>query len=130
VLSNDQAWFKAKQGDLEAIYVLGMCHLHGVQQDKSTKSAASWLSKAASGGHVGAQFQIGLMWLEGKGVTRQDDNEATKWLQKAAAESHPEALFNMGVLSLDGRGMPKSGKEAASYFKQAAQLGNKEVNGN
>ena len=108
-------------------YVLGMCHLHGVQQDKSAKLAASWLSKAATAGHVAAQYHLGLLWLEGKGVTRQDETEASKWLSKAAAENHPEALFNMGVLCLNGTGMPQSGKEAANYFRQAAQLGNKEV---
>ena len=87
-MAPNQAWFKAKQGHLEAQYVLGMCHLHGVQQDKSTKSAASWLSKAANSGHIAAQFQIGLLWLEGKGVTQQDETEATKWLQRAAAAGH------------------------------------------
>ena len=126
-MAPNQAWFKAKQGDLEAQYVLGMCHLHGVQQDKSSKSAASWLSQAANGGHVCAQFQIALLWLAGTGVTRQDDSEATQWLQKAAAENHPEALYNMGVLCLNGTGMPQSGKEAAKYFHKAAQLGNREA---
>jgi len=122
-----QAWFKAKQGDLDSQYVLGMCHLHGVQQDKSTKQAASWLSKAATGGHLDAQFRLGLLWLEGKGVTRQDDTEATKWLERAAAANHPDAIFNLGVLCISGTGMPQSGREAAKYFLQAAQLGNREA---
>ena len=126
-MAPNQAWFKAKQGDLEAQYVLGMCHLHGVQQDKSTKSAASWLSKAANSGHVAAQFHIGLLWLEGKGVTQQDETEATKWLQRAASAGHPEALYNMGVLCLNGTGMPQSGKEAAHFFFEAAKLGNSEA---
>jgi len=105
-----------------------MCHLYGVQQDKSSKSAASWLSKAATGGHVDAQFHLGLLWLEGKGVTRQDDTEATKWLKRAADANHPDAIFNLGVLCISGTGdMPKSGREAARYFQQAAQLGNKEA---
>ena len=126
-MAPNQAWFLAKQGNLEAQYVLGMCHLHGVQQEKSSKSAASWLAKAAAAGHVAAQFHIGLLWLEGKGVVRQDDTEAVKWLQKAAKEKHPEAMFNMGVLSLRGTGMPQSAREAANFFLQAAKLGNREA---
>ena len=52
--------------------------------------AAVWFYKAAEQGHATSQFNLGLMYLEGKGV-QQDKAEATSWLEKASAQGHVEA---------------------------------------
>ncbi len=52
--------------------------------------AAVWFYQAAEQGHATSQFNLGLMFLEGKGVP-QDKTAATSWLEKASAQGHVEA---------------------------------------
>jgi TPR repeat protein len=47
--------------------------------------AAVWFYEAAEQGHATSQFNLGLMFLEGKGVP-QDKTAATSWLEKASAQ--------------------------------------------
>ena len=49
-----------------------------------------WFYEAAEQGHATSQFNLGLMFLEGKGVP-QDKTAATSWLEKASAQGHVEA---------------------------------------
>ena len=53
-------------------------------------SAAKVCRKEAEQGVPLAQYTLGLLYLEGKGVP-QDKAEAVKWLRKAAAQGHAEA---------------------------------------
>jgi TPR repeat protein len=52
--------------------------------------AVKWYRLAADHGDVNAQFALGKMYGQGKGV-RQDHAEAVKWLRKAAAQGHAMA---------------------------------------
>jgi len=48
--------------------------------------AARWYRKAADQGDAGAQFDLGLMYCRGQGVT-QDYAEAHMWLSLAASRA-------------------------------------------
>ncbi len=58
----------------------------------------------AEQGNALAQFNLGLMYMEGKGVP-QDDAEAVKWYRKAAEQGVTEAQYNLGLMYDDGRGV-------------------------
>ena len=58
---------------------------HGVHQ--SDKEAVTWYRKAADQGHVNAQFNLGVKYVNGQGVPKSD-KEALKWYQKAANQGH------------------------------------------
>ena len=47
------------------------------------KLAVKWYKKAAEKGHDQAQFSIGQMYYEGRGV-KKDYKEAARWFNKAA----------------------------------------------
>jgi TPR repeat protein len=49
---------------------------------------------AARQGHAIAQFTLGVMYRNGRGVS-QDNTEAAKWYQKAADQGVVRALINL-----------------------------------
>ncbi len=51
----------------------------------------------AEAGNARAQYNLGLMYDNGQGVT-QDYPEAVRWYRLAAARGHPSAQFNLGVI--------------------------------
>ncbi|MCH8540677.1 MAG: sel1 repeat family protein [Opitutales bacterium] len=67
-----------------------------------------------------AQFDLGYMYHEGKGVS-QDYSEAVKWLRKAAEQTDAEAQFGLGYMYFKGKGVPQDYSEAAKWFRKAAE---------
>ena len=56
---------------------------------------------AANKGHARAQFNLGEMYENGRGV-KQDSKEAVRWYRKAAGQEHASAQFNLGVMYYHG----------------------------
>ena len=54
---------------------------------------------AAEKGNVDSQYNLGLMYDNGKGVT-QDYKEAIKWYRLAAIQGLAEAQLNLGIMYL------------------------------
>ena len=75
---------KADGGDAEAQFNVG--YYYG--RNKDYAEAAKWYLKAADQGYVGAQVQLGQMYLSGAGVP-PDPVEGVKWLRKAAQQGDP-----------------------------------------
>jgi TPR repeat protein len=67
----------------------------------------------ANDGNTDAQFHLGEMYLQGKGVD-QDFKMAADWLAKAAQAGHPKAQGMLGGLYAAGLGVPQDFRE--SYF--------------
>lgn len=80
------------------------------------------LAKAADENSAEAQYQLGLMYANGKGGP-QDDVAARALFEKAAAQNHPGALEWMGAFAEAGRGGPKDAGAAKTYYEKAAALG-------
>ena len=60
---------------------------------------------AAEQGHIGAQFNLGVMYDTGEGVA-QDAAEAVRWFRRAAEQRHARAQYNLGVMDRTGEGVP------------------------
>jgi uncharacterized protein len=69
-----------------------------------------------------AQFNIGVMYAQGRGVP-QDSKEAIKCWRLAAKQGHATAQYNLGVLHAVGRGVPQDYKEAVKWYRLAAEQG-------
>ncbi len=67
-------------------------------------AANIWLIEAYEGS-TDAQFNLGVMYIEGKGVEQSRD-EAIFWFTKAAQQGHREAQYNLGHLLLEEREDP------------------------
>ena len=53
-------------------------------------------AKAADQGHAAAQCQMGLFYMNGLDVDR-DEDKAVEWLRKAAAQNYAQAQYNLGI---------------------------------
>ena len=58
----------------------------------------------AEQGHAEAQFNLGLMYVNGQGVT-QDHSEAVEWYRKAAQQELAGAQYNLGLMYDLGHGV-------------------------
>jgi uncharacterized protein len=77
----------------------------------------------AEQGQAGAQYQLGLLYGNGKGVTK-DDAKARLWHEKAAIQGHTEAQVNLGILLMYARGGQQDYKMAVYYLRLASNKGN------
>jgi len=76
----------------------------------------------AEGGLAEAQFNLGVMYRQGLGVTA-DLAEARKWYRKAADQGHPKAQLNLGTFYARGMGVKEDASEAFKWHKRAAEQG-------
>ncbi|RPH80794.1 MAG: sel1 repeat family protein [Nitrospiraceae bacterium] len=77
----------------------------------------------AEQGHAGAQYNLGLLYANGKGV-QKDDTQAWQWYEKAAVQGHADAQVNLGMLYDYGRGVPQDFKKAVYWYRLSAHQGN------
>ena len=73
----------------------------------------------AEQGNARAQYFLGLMYNEGKGVPK-DQKEAFKWYRLAADQGDASAQYNLALMYGNGVGVPKDDKEAVKWYRHAA----------
>ena len=61
------------------------------------KTAFKYFKPLAEQGNVTAQFNLGLMYVQGEGVS-QNFKKAVYWCQKAAEQGEAEAQFFLGAM--------------------------------
>ena len=80
-----------------------------------------WLPLAEQG-NEDAQFNLGVMYDDGRGV-KQDGFEAVKWYRKAAEQGHAKAQFILGGLYLLGEGVQVNKSLAKEWLGKACDNG-------
>jgi TPR repeat protein len=91
-------------------------------EKKDFATALRKFKSAAAQGLATAQFNLGVMYSNGRGVT-QDYAEAVRWYKLAAAQGLVEAQFNLGIRYANGQGVPQDYAEAVRWYKLAAAQG-------
>ncbi len=76
----------------------------------------------AEQGHAEAQYNLGVMYDRGLGMT-QDYAEAARWYRKAAEQGHARAQHDLGVMYGEGQGVPQDYARAVKWFRKAAEQG-------
>ncbi len=76
----------------------------------------------AEAGDARAQFNVALLYAEGRG-TAQNDAEAAKWYRRSAEQGNAAAQNNLGALYNQGRGVDQNPAEAVNWFRKAAEQG-------
>ena len=77
--------------------------------------------RLAEGGDMTAQWNLGVMYGNGEGVSQDDE---VKWYTKAAEQGDVDAQqWNLGVMYDTGEGVPHDYKEAAKWYTKAAEQG-------
>lgn len=77
----------------------------------------------AEQGQALAQYNLGLLYANGQGVSK-DDAQAQQWYEKAAAQGHADAQVNLGILYDYGRGVAQDYKKAVYWYRLSAKQGN------
>ncbi|KAH0837889.1 HCP-like protein [Lanmaoa asiatica] len=81
---------------------------------------------AAQQNHRDACFALTAWYLVGSpGVLPQSDTEAYLWAKKAADAGLAKAMYAVGYFLEVGIGTPPDPQESLSYYKKAAELGDK-----
>ena len=86
------------------------------------RALASWRPLAVQGNPV-AQNNLGIMYLDGKGVP-QNTSEAVRYLSLSAAAGSSLCQNNLGGLYRDGKGVPRDYVKASQWFSASAAQGN------
>ncbi len=91
----------------------------GVEKDLT--KAFGWYQKLAADGNAYWQAELGVLYLEGKGV-EQNYELAENCFRKAASSPDGDALaeYQLGKMHSEGLGIPKDLAKAASWYKKAA----------
>ncbi len=83
--------------------------------------AARIFSPLAEQGIASAQYYLGLMHEQGRGV-RQDHSVALMWFRKAAAQGYAGPQNNLGLIYERGRGVRKDAVRALMWYSMAATM--------
>lgn len=83
--------------------------LKGKKEDYNQKedTAAALYLQAAENGDPEAQYNLGLIYLEGNGV-KKNEKLGAGWIQKAANQGHIEAKKKLAWCYLYGRGVKQN----------------------
>ena len=76
----------------------------------------------AEQGNANAQYNLGIMYDNGQGVS-QDYAGAVKWFRKAAKQGVAEAQFELGFMYDKGLGVPQDYAKALQWWRKAAERG-------
>jgi TPR repeat protein len=77
---------------------------------------------SAEEGHADSQFNLGLMYEKGIGVSK-DEKKAVAWYLKAALQGKSHAQYNLAVLYENGRGNDVNFAQAHQWYRKAAVQG-------
>ncbi|KAG5723007.1 Protein SKT5 [Termitomyces sp. T112] len=117
----------AELGYAPSAYRLGECYEYGKMgcpQDAAL--SIHYYNIAAQQNHRDACFALTAWYLVGSpGVLPQSDTEAFLWAQKAAEGGLAKAMYAVGYFYEVGIGTPVNMPEAVSWYKRAADKGDK-----
>jgi TPR repeat protein len=90
----------------------------GIERD--VQRALNLYTMAAGHGHPAALYGIGLVYLEGDGVTQRPD-QGVKWLMRAARKRYAPAETMLGDLFWDGKIVEQDRTRAIMWYRLAQQ---------
>jgi TPR repeat protein len=119
-----RAWLQqaADKGEPSAAFNMALINLSTGNQEDLVR-AVGLLRKAAEAEIGDAQHALGVLYLQGRGVTR-DPAEAARWFDKAARNGNLAGEVERAILLFNGEGVPANEVEAAKAFRRAAARGN------
>ena len=93
---------------------------------KDYATALPLYEKAAEQGDATAQFNLGIMYENGKGIA-QDYSRACDWYEKAAEQGDAYAQNNLGIMYENGDGVAQDYDKAREWYEKAAENGCEEA---
>lgn len=100
--------------------IIRQVHAHASMQ-KQMDEAQQYRIRAERG-DFRAQYELGVHFFEGKGVS-QDYNESERWYRKSADQGYAPAQCALGFMFEQGVGVSKDYAEALRWYRKAADRG-------
>lgn len=92
-------------------------------QGDNEKALSTFVPLAETSDHAYAQYFLGRMYQDGRGVT-QNSETAAQWYRKAAEKGIADAQFRLGNMYEAGEGVPSDMEYAYGWYRVGAHLGN------
>jgi TPR repeat protein len=118
---------------LLSVFIINKVYEHNTQkyyatgekyfEEKNYEEAVKWYRKSAEREYALAQGKLGLMYVNGYGVT-QDYEEALKWYRKSAEQGNADAQYILGIAYQNGYGVTQDYEEAVNWYRKSAEQGN------
>ena len=86
------------------------------------ESAFEGFSEYAKMGNAIAQYYLGKMYENGRGVS-QDYAKAVEWYRKSAEQGNADAQCNLGYMYRKGRGISQDYAKAVEWYQKSAEQG-------
>ena len=96
--------------------------LQAVESPFSNEQIQLWM-ELAKGGHKEAQYNLGVLYHNGWGLT-QDDTQAAYWWTRSSQQGGTQAQLNLGQLFYSGDGVKQDYDRARVWWTLAAAQGN------
>jgi len=119
----------AQQGDVSAMFRLGLIYHQGVGGEQSYERAFEYYEQAAQLGYGKAQFNLGLLYRNGIGVT-QSYTKAKEYFEPAAEQGHVKAMYCLACFYGNGQGVERDLTKARELFTNAAAQGDENAMNN
>jgi TPR repeat protein len=116
---------KAKQGDADAQFSVGISYLEGLGVKKDVEEGLKWVNKAAEQNFGMAQFALGKFYYLGVDADK-DMDKAVSWFEKAAAQENPEAMLYLAQCysyDLYEENPKENEKKAIKWVRAACETG-------
>jgi hypothetical protein len=96
------------------------------QEKKSPSKNLNAITQKAEGGDPAAQYELGIMYLLGDGVS-QEIKAAKTWIVKSAEQGYAQAQFKLGIelcgRNLGGSFWKRDVKKGAMWMRRVAEQG-------
>src|SRR5581483_4178960 len=86
-------------------------------------TAAKEWRPLAEEGSAAAQYNLGLLYVDGRGVPK-DTAEAAKWFTRAAEQGYTQAQHNLGAMYGSGQGVKRDYIQAYKWLNVCSAKGN------
>jgi len=96
--------------------------LDAYQKGDYVTAAKEWRPLAETGDAI-AQYNLGLLYLDGHGVP-QSPVEAANWFRRAAEQDYTQAQHNLGAMYGTGQGVKRDFVQAYKWMNICAAKGN------
>lgn len=95
--------------------------LEAYQKGDYPTAAKEWRPLAEQGS-AAAQFNLGLLYYDGKGVP-QDYEQAASWFTRSAEQDYSKAQYNLGAMYAVGKGVKRDYIQAYKWLNVCAAKG-------
>jgi ankyrin repeat protein/Flp pilus assembly protein TadD len=117
---------KTERGWTPLSYAAGNGHADVAEQLIAAGADVAGVELAAERGFGDAQFLLGTLYADGRGVS-QDDSLAYEWYVAALRRFSADAAYALGEMYTGGRGVEADPTTAAQSYDLAASLGHRDA---